>query len=331
MTLPDPSNLRAQFERFYKTRMEILTLMSHDFRHNTTKFQAVANFVKNLFLENKYAILGVLFFAYLLRRYYQDKKVFIFCKKTERNIKILKFLDKIIASYKPTFFLPGPFAKIVYVDLKTSPEDQHYYLRYEHTLCDGEVIALDFYPKNHDILSRTTPTIVLFPGVFGDSLQGYCFELIKQVREKLRWRVCIVHRRGYGGMPIRGEMISSFARHEETHDVLQAIQRNFPDSNLYAIGVSLGAQAVQRYLIEYGSQALTKGALTIGSPWNAHATAERLNNNKLCNYFMMNDYRQRMKSHMHEPNFLQITKNRGLSEGTLLLGLVNQSRTFVEL
>ena len=38
MTLPDPSKLRAQFEKFYKTRMEIITLMSHDFRHNTTKF-----------------------------------------------------------------------------------------------------------------------------------------------------------------------------------------------------------------------------------------------------------------------------------------------------
>ena len=68
-------------------------------------------------------ILGLVFFVYLLRRYYHDKKVFIYSKKTDRNMRILKFLDKIVASYRPTFFLPGPFAKIVYVGFKTSPED----------------------------------------------------------------------------------------------------------------------------------------------------------------------------------------------------------------
>ena len=123
LTLPDASKLKAQFESFYKTRMEILTLMSNDFRQNSTKFHLVMTYLKNLILENKFIILGGIFFAYLVRRYYQDKKISIFCKKTERNLKILKFLDKIIAGYKPTFFLPGPFPKILYVGFKTSLED----------------------------------------------------------------------------------------------------------------------------------------------------------------------------------------------------------------
>jgi predicted alpha/beta-fold hydrolase len=83
-----------------------------------------------------------------------------------------------IASYKPTFYLPGPYPKILYVGLKAAKELQHMYLRYEHTLADGEVIALDFFPKNHDILDRQTPTICFFPGVFGDSLEGYSLELV---------------------------------------------------------------------------------------------------------------------------------------------------------
>lgn len=169
VTLPDASKLRAQFEKFYKTRMEILTMMSNDLRHNSTKFQAVVKHLKNLLYENKFMILGIIFFIYLVRKYCNDKKVTIFSKKTDRNLRILKFLDKIILNYKPTFFLPGAFAKIVFLGFKTSPQDQHMYLRYEHTLFDGEVIALDFYPKDHDILARTTPTIVFFPGVFGDS------------------------------------------------------------------------------------------------------------------------------------------------------------------
>ena len=105
--------------------------------------------------------------------------MWLYYKKTERNVKILKFLDKMLKSYNPTFYLPGPYPKIVWIALKASKQSQHLYLRYEHTLQDGEVIALDFFPKNHDILSRDTPTICFFPGVFGDSLEGYSFELVE--------------------------------------------------------------------------------------------------------------------------------------------------------
>jgi uncharacterized protein len=177
------------------------------------------------------------------------------------------------------------------------------------------VIALDFYPKNHDILGKHIPTICFFPGVFGDSLEGYSFELVNQVYNKLGWRVCIVHRRGYGGMTIRGESITSFARHEETHDVLTAIQSNYPESNLYLLGVSLGAVGVQRYLIEYGESVFARGACAVASPWNCFESGKKLRNNKLANYSIVKEFSSKMREHMHEPNFLRILKNRGFSEG----------------
>jgi hypothetical protein len=223
LTMPDPAKLKEGFEKFYKSRKEVFNLFSNDLKRGNTRIQVVTKMIAKFLGSYKWAILGAFLLAYMVKKYYRDQKVFIYCKKTERNLKILKFLDKIVKNYKPTFYLPGPYPKIFYIALKGSKKAQRMYLRYEHTLSDGEVIALDFFPKNHDVLCRTTPTICLFPGVFGDSLEGYSFELVNQVFSNLGWRVCIVHRRGYGGMPIRGDKISSFARHEETHEVLTAI------------------------------------------------------------------------------------------------------------
>lgn len=177
----------------------------------------------------------------MLKKYLEDKRMDIYYKKTERNIKIIKFLDKIIKSYHPTFYLPGPYPKIIFHGIQEKAISLKRYLRYEHTLPDGEIIALDFFPKNHSTLQKDIPTVVLFPGVFGDSVASYSVELANQVYSKLGWRLCVVHRRGYGGMPYRGDHIFSFGRHYETHDILQALQRNYPESNLYLIGVSMGA------------------------------------------------------------------------------------------
>lgn len=178
LTIPDTSKIRESFEKFYKTKKDIVLMVSNDFRLGSTKIQVVSKYIKKLILDNKYIIIGALLFSYMVKRYYKDKKVTLYYKKTERNIKILKFLDKMIKSYQPTFYLPGPYLKIIWIALKAAKQSQHMYLRYEHTLSDGEVIALDFFPKNHDILARSTPTICLFPGVFGDSLEGYSFELV---------------------------------------------------------------------------------------------------------------------------------------------------------
>jgi pimeloyl-ACP methyl ester carboxylesterase len=315
LSIPDTATIKESFEKFYQRRKELILVMSNDFRSGNTKVQTVCRYIKKVLCNNWYFILGALMLYYMFKRYHHDRKFKLYYKKTDRNLKILKFLDKIIRSYKPTFYLPGPYPKIFYIALKTSKKAQHFYLRYEHTLHDGETIALDFYPKNHDVLSRTTPTICFFPGVFGDSLEGYSFELVNQVYAKLGWRVCIIHRRGYGGMPIRGDKLSSFARHDETHEVLTAIQTNYPESNLYIIGVSLGACGVQRYLEEYGEEVFAKGACAIASPWDVVASGKRLRNNWLCNWALVNEYKQNVRQHMHEANFLRIMKDRGFSEG----------------
>lgn len=83
------------------------------------------------------------------------------------------------------------------------------------------------------------------------------------------------------------------------------------------MGVSLGSAGVQRYLEEYGTQVFAKGACTIASPWDVVKSGLRLRNNWLCNWALVNEYKSKMKEHMHEANFLRIMKNRGFSEGKI--------------
>ena len=116
-------------------------------------------------------------------------------------------------------------------------------------------------------------------------------------------------------MPIRGEHITSFARHYETHDTLTAIQKKFPDSNLYVIGISLGAAEVQRYLEEYGDRTPAKAACTIASPWDVSSAAIQLSQNVLCRNALVSEYKRKIKQHFHEENFVRIMKKHGFTEG----------------
>jgi hypothetical protein len=93
LTIPDPSKLKESFDRFYNSRKDILQIMSNEFKLGSTKLQLIINKIKLQAIGNKYLILGFLVFVYMVKKYYEDKKMSLTYKKTERNFKILKFLD----------------------------------------------------------------------------------------------------------------------------------------------------------------------------------------------------------------------------------------------
>jgi len=49
---------------------------------------------------------------------------------------------------------------------------------------------------------------------------------------------------------------------------LNYIKRTRPNSDLYAVGFSLGANLLTKYLGEEGDKCFLAGACTVSNPWN---------------------------------------------------------------
>ena len=129
----------------------------------------------------------------------QIKSVFV---ETEMNKKLFKEIKPLVKEYSPTFWLPFSLMKVLYAG-QGRVKDLSHFRRVELELQDGEVIALDFYPKTYHKETTPKPLLFFIPGIFGDSRDEYNRNLCKVVQKELGWNLCFYNRRGHGGMPFR--------------------------------------------------------------------------------------------------------------------------------
>ena len=266
----------------------------------------------------KLTILGALFALYLLYKWYRDKQIEIYCQKTNRNVKILKTLNRLTKRYSPTWWLPGPLSKILFYGIRPKTRDKAYYQTEEMVMDDGEVIAVDFYPRRHrEILPKDAPTLILMPGIFGESTDPWCRELCYTADERGGWRVVIINRRGFGNMPIRGEYLTGYHTIEDIKVVVDNVAKLFPTSKRYLLGISMGAGQITNYLQKYGEECGVEAGCAIASTWNLDRTFKYVNNSFIMGNFLVIEGFQTVKNHLHEPKFLELMKKKGISEGSL--------------
>ena len=216
--------------------------------------------------------------VFLLYKQKKNKKITIVAAATPFSEFVVRLLGSKIKGYKPTLWLPFSSMKNAYHGDKKIPS-MNIYRRVECTMQDGEVLAVDFYPREFRTMPEDRPLIVFIPGVFGMSQDVYSAEFCQMVHKTLGWRTAVFNRRGYGGMPIKGKRVVGLTSYDDIHEVLGQIQEMLPSANLYLVGVSLGAANTQRYLSDFNHESIVKAAVTISSPWNAHKVSEVVKNN----------------------------------------------------
>lgn len=271
--------------------------------------------LKELFLKNKLMVTAAILLVYLIYKWYKDKQFKVYCKKTRRNIKILGALDDLLRGYSPTLWLPGGIIKGFYLGmLPRLPYIGSFYIRETHSFDDGEVIALDFFPRSYKEMPSTTPFVVFIPGITGDSQDPYASHLCSLARDKFGFRVCVINRRGYGGMPIKGDMLSCFTIVNDIRMVTKMIKSKFPQSNIYLVGFSMGALQTHKFLQIYGNATDLKAACTVASPWDSFKTSEYVANNYLADRFLALNFTNHIKNHLHDPHFLSLLKKKGIND-----------------
>ena len=129
-------------------------------------------------------------------------------------------------------------------------------------------VAYDFI----DSPNPDAPLVVLFHGLEGSSRSHYAIELMNAVRRK-GWHGVVAHFRSCGGAANTAPMFYHLGDTREIAFMLDTLAARY--RKIYAAGVSLGGNALAKYLGETGSAALPAASAAVSSPLDAVAASAR--------------------------------------------------------
>ena len=181
--------------------------------------------------------------------------------------------------FKPPFWLSNPHLQSILPKF-FAPKTPNYRRVVKKDSLDESDIAYDFYdayPLDSANASAfaETPLIVLFHGMEGSSDSHYARALAYQMHAQ-GWHFVVAHFRSCGGIPASGRVFYTAGDTGEVHHALQNLRQQY--NNIYAVGVSLGGNALAKYMGEYGDQALCAGAAVISAPVDMSSAAITMHN-----------------------------------------------------
>ena len=129
-------------------------------------------------------------------------------------------------------------------------------------------IAYDFI----DAADADAPLVVLFHGLEGSSRSHYAVALMNAVAAR-GWHGVVAHFRGCGGVPNTAPVYYHSGDSREIEFMLQTLAARY--ARIYAAGVSLGGNALAKYLGEQGSSAIPQAAAAVSAPVDLAAAGTR--------------------------------------------------------
>jgi uncharacterized protein len=181
-------------------------------------------------------------------------------------------------SYRAPPWLPGGNLQTLYPAL-LAPRPSILYDRQRWETPDGDFIDLDWTRNQGSGLSiegGKRPLLVLFHGLEGSSNSHYAQALMHAASQR-GWRGVVVHFRGCSGEINRLPRAYHSGDSAEIDWVLHRL-RSRHDAQLHAIGVSLGGNALLKWLGERRESAtgIVQRAAAVSAPVDLHAAADAL-------------------------------------------------------
>ncbi|HWR76846.1 MAG TPA: alpha/beta fold hydrolase [Thiobacillus sp.] len=199
--------------------------------------------------------------------------------------------------YRAPAWLPGGHVQTIYANLfiRVPPVA---YRRERLELADGDFLDFDWidgttgtlkdsfqYPlEGHSDPLRTqvrvesyAPVVVLFHGLEGSADSSYARDLMAHVRA-LGWHGVVAHFRGCSGEDNRLPRAYFAGDSTDIERMLRHVKSQHADAPVYAVGVSLGGNALLKWLGEQGvaAKALVERAAGVSAPLDLTAAGHAL-------------------------------------------------------
>jgi len=167
-------------------------------------------------------------------------------------------------------WLPGGHAQTIWPLLRKGPPPAYRRERWETP--DGDFIDLDWVDA-----SDRKPLLVLFHGLEGSSYSHYAQALMRAAQRQ-DWGGAVVHFRGCSNEPNRLPRAYHSGDSAEIDWILRRLREKRPAAPLFAAGVSLGGNALLKWLGEQGEAAtgVVDAATGISVPLDLAAANEAL-------------------------------------------------------
>ncbi|XP_065870481.1 uncharacterized protein [Euphorbia lathyris] len=177
----------------------------------------------------------------------------------------------------PTPWLSSPHLQTTFLTLSgNSPNFS--YRRHLFKASDGGTIALDWltsaeveegisYKSDALLQDEKAPIVVVTPGLTSDSSAAYIKNIAFAMARK-GWNVVVSNHRGLGGISITSDCFYNAGWTEDLRSIIDHIHSQYPEAPLYAVGTSIGANILVKYLGEQGVDIPLSGAAAVCSPWD---------------------------------------------------------------
>jgi len=172
-------------------------------------------------------------------------------------------------SYRAPWWLPGGHLQTLYGAL--IGHRKPHWKRERWDTPDGDFIDVDRLPG-----SAHAPLVALFHGLEGSSSSHYAGALAHELAKR-GWRGAVPHFRGCSGEPNRLPRAYHSGDAEEIGWILRRLRSEASGAPLFAMGVSLGGNALLKWL---GEDAQAKGVLSaaaaVSAPFDLMAAGDAL-------------------------------------------------------
>ncbi|XP_052202619.1 embryogenesis-associated protein EMB8-like [Diospyros lotus] len=179
--------------------------------------------------------------------------------------------------YLATPWLASPHIQTTFLNFFGRPPVFSYRRQLFHA-SDGGTIALDwllsndvaeggFYRGSSISKDDSTPIVVVIPGLTSDSASAYIKHLAFDTAKR-GWNVVVSNHRGLGGISVTSDCFYNAGWTEDAREVFHYLHQEYAKAPLFAVGTSIGANILVKYLGEDGENVPIAGAVAICSPWD---------------------------------------------------------------
>jgi len=173
--------------------------------------------------------------------------------------------------FTPPRWLSNPHLQTIYGSV-VARKPAVTYRRERWETPDGDFIDVDHVDGAPD-----QPWVVLFHGLEGSSDSAYARTLMHRVRQR-EWRGTVINFRGCSGEPNRLPRAYHSGDSNEVNWILRRVKPLAGEAPVFAAGVSLGGNALLKWLGELGDEAsgIVARAATVSAPRDLMAAGDAL-------------------------------------------------------